>query len=184
MAINKEQLEINVNLHALEPNFFNSELYYVIASDEKTFRFVNWDEKPQDGEQRFYCFLTEEELYIPAGDIKLEESYVLREESIYPEISGVDDMVKLIEQVRRDSVAKGIRCFTNDSIESLYNQLKEKYSSLEKHMVTSDQGQHLLLLLDDIEISVSANMVYFRNKTAVNESHYKNVKEEQQEQSA
>jgi hypothetical protein len=181
MSIDKKQLEINVNLFALEPNFLNYELHYVIASDEKTFRFANWDDEPKSGEKKYYCFLTEEPLQIPAGDIKLEESYVLKEEPVYPVAATLDDFVTIIEQVKKDSTGKAVRQFTNDAIDIISEQLKQKYKDVEKHVVTSDQAQHVLILVDEIEISISATMLYFRNKTAISDSHYQHVKEEQKE---
>ena len=58
MNIDTKQLEINVNLHSLQPGFLNAELHYIIAASENTFRFANRDEEPKKGEQKFYCFLT------------------------------------------------------------------------------------------------------------------------------
>lgn len=180
MSIDKKQLEINVNLHALQPNFLNYELHYVIAENENSFRFATWDEKPKEGEQKFYFFLTEQELFIPAGNITLEESYVLKEEPIYPCVRSFDDFVSTVEKVKKDGVAKCIKCFGDEETDSIKNKLQEKYGKIEKHIVTSSQGQHMLLVFDDIEISISATMVYFRHKTPFNESHYQHVKEEQQ----
>ena len=62
MRINVSLLEINVNLHALQPDFLNSELYYVIAQSENSFRFAAWNEEPSADEEKFYCFLTEKEM--------------------------------------------------------------------------------------------------------------------------
>ncbi|MCW3105564.1 MAG: hypothetical protein JWQ09_70 [Segetibacter sp.] len=180
MSIDKKQLEINVNLYSLEPNFLNYELHYVIADSENSFRFATWDEKPKAGEEKFYFFLTDEELHIPAGNITLEESYVLTEEPVYQCVTSYEDFISAIEKVQKDGVAKCIRCFSNEDIDAIKNKLEEKYGTIEKHLVTSSQGQHLLLVFDDIEISISATMVYFRHKTPFNESHYKHVKEEKE----
>ena len=180
MAIDKKQLEINVNLYSLQPNFLNYELHYVVAESENAFRFATWDEQPKAGEQKFYFFLTEEELHIPAGNITLEQSYVLKEEPVYQCVSSYNDFLLAIEKVQKDGVAKGIKCFSDEDTEIIRKQLEEKFGQIEKHLVKSSQGQHLLLVFDHIEISISATMVYFRHKTPFNESHYQHVKEEKQ----
>src|SRR5437763_9773794 len=125
MNIDKKQLEINVNLHSLQPDFLNYELHYVIASNENSFRFVNWDEEPKTGEQKFYCFLAEQELFIPAGNILLKESYVLKEEPLYPLIFNYSDFVSAIDTVQQTSVAKFIRRFSNNEIGIIKNALEK-----------------------------------------------------------
>lgn len=180
MSIDTKQLEINVNLYTLEPDFLNYELHYVIASSENNFRFATWDEMPGTGEKKFYFFLTEQPLHIPAGNITLEQSYVLKEEPIYQCVSSFDDFVIAIEKVKKDGVGKSIRCFSNEDTDTIKNKLQEKYGSIEKHLVTSSQGQHLLLVFEAIEISISATMVYFRHKTPFNASHYQHVQEEKE----
>ncbi|MDB5247551.1 MAG: hypothetical protein JWQ40_1945 [Segetibacter sp.] len=181
MSLNLDQLEINVNLHALQPGFLNSELHYIIAESENSFRFVNWNEEPGSNEEKFYCYLTEEELLIPAGNIQLKESYVLKQEAIYPIVTNHIDFANAIECIKSDGVCKRIRRFSAEDIDVIKGELEEKYGPIEKHVVTSRQGQHLLLLVEHVEISISANMVYFRHKTPFNESHYEHVKEEQRE---
>ncbi len=178
MNINVKQLEINVNLHSLQPDFLNYELHYIIASGENTFRFVNWDKEPKTGEQKFYCFLVEQELFIPAGNILLKESYVLKEEPIYPFVSNYIDFVSAIEAVQKTGVAKFIRRFSDNEIDTIKNGLEKKFDAIGEHIVTSSQGQHLLMITEDIEISISATMVHFRRKAEFSESHYHNVKEE------
>ena len=180
MNIDKKQLELNVNLYSLRPEFLNYELHYVIAENENNFRFATWNEQPKVGEQKFYFFLTHDQLHIPAGNISLEESYVLKEEPIYQCVSSYEDFLLAIEKVKTDGVAKCIKCFSNDDTDNIRTELEEKFGNIEKHLVKSSQGQHLLLVFDDFEISISATMVYFRRKTPFNESHYKNVKEEKE----
>jgi hypothetical protein len=182
MTIDKQQLEMNVNLYSLKPGFLNYELHYVIASSENTFRFANWDEAPGDDETKFYFFLTDQELFIPAGNITLRQSYVLQERPVYQCVTGYEDFVTAIEKVKEDGIWKSIRCFSESQTDAIKAQLQERYGSIEKHLVTSSQGQHLLLVFDDIEISISATMVYFRSKTPINEQHYQHVEEEKQEQ--
>jgi hypothetical protein len=46
MNIDLQQLELNVNFHAVQPGFLDLELHYIIAEDANTFRFVDWDELP------------------------------------------------------------------------------------------------------------------------------------------
>ncbi len=178
MSIDKTQLEINVNLFSLKPEFLNYELHYVIAESENSFRFASWDEEPGPGEQKFYFFLTENELFIPAGNITLEESYVLKEEPIYPCVSSNKDFIAAIEKVRESGVAKCVKCFSNADTDNIKEQLEDKFGKIEKHLVKSSQGQHLLLVFEQFEISISATMVYFRWKTPFNATHYENVKEE------
>lgn len=178
MSIDIKQLEINVNLHCLQPNFINLELHYVVASSENAFRFVEWNEEPGSGEKKFYCFLTENELFIPAGNISLKESYVLTEEPAYPLLSNADDFATMIDKVPYEGVGKGIRKFANEDIDNIKDKLCDKYGDCEKHVITSSEAQHCLFLIKDIEISMSATMVYFRRKTQFSESHYNTVKEE------
>lgn len=179
MSIDIDQLEMNVNLHALQPDFLNSELYYVIAQNENSFRFAAWDEEPETDEEKFYCFLTEQELLIPAGNILLKESYVLREDSLYPPASNYIDFIEAVETLEDAGVAKRVRQFYDEDIDEIKEGLEEKYGTVEKHLVTSRQGRHLLFLIKDVEISISATMVYFRYKTPYNDSHYRHVKEEE-----
>ncbi len=179
MSIDKKQLEINVNLYSLKPDFLNYELHYVIAENENSFRFAKWYEAPNDGEQKFYCFLTEQQLFIPAGNITLEESYVVKEEPVYPCVSSYTDFFSAIEKVQKEGVAKCIKCFNDEDTETIKKHLEEKYGVIKKHLVKSTEAQHLLLVFDHIEISISATMVYFRHKTPFNESHYKHVKEDE-----
>lgn len=182
MSIDKKQLEINVNLHTLQPDFLNYELHYVIAESENCFRFATWDEQPKPGEEKFYFFLTEDELHIPAGNITLEESYVLKEKPIYPCVSSYKDFIIAIEKVQKEGVAKCIKCFSDEDTDLIRQQLEEEFGNIEKHLVRSSQGQHLLLVFDQVEISISATMVYFRHKSPINESHYQHVKEEKEGQ--
>jgi len=178
MNIDIKQLEINVNLHSLQPGFLNYELHYIIASNENNFRFVNWNEEPQAGEQKFYCFLAEKEFLIPTGNIVLKEHYVLKEEPVYPLISNADDFIAVIETLPKTVIYKCIRKFFDDDVHTIYDDLEGKYGKVEKHLVTSSQGQHLILVLDSVEISISATMVYFRHKAPFSESHYHSIQEE------
>lgn len=181
MSIDTTQLEVNVNLHTLKPEFYNYELHYVIAQNENAFRFANWNDEPQPGEQKFYFFRMQQPLFIPAGNITVDESYVLHEEPIYPCVSSYNDFVEAIEKVKNDGVAKCIKCFNNDETDTIRTQLADKYGTIEKHVVTSSQGQHLLFVFDSIEISISATMVYFRHKTPFSGNHYEHIKEEERE---
>jgi|GEM_PF-3583251 len=178
MNIDKKQLEINVNLHSLQPGFLNYELHYVIASNENNFRFVNWNEDPKPGEQKFYCFLVEKEILIPAGNVRLKESYVLKEEPVYHLVSNFNDFIEAIETLPKTGVCKCIRRFFDEDINNIQIGLEERYGMAEKHVVTSPQSQHLILVLDSVEISISATMVYFRYKAPFSESHYHSMEEE------
>ena len=180
MSIDIRQLEINVNLHSLQPGFLNYELHYVIASNENNFRFANWNEAPASGEQKFYCFLIKKELFIPAGNVLLKESYALKEEPVYSLVSNPKDFIEAIETLQENTVCKCIRRFFDDDISIIQTGLEERYGMVEKHLVTSPQGQHLILVLDSVEISISATMVYFRHKAPFSESHYHNIQEEQE----
>src|SRR5947209_5847138 len=164
MNIDIEQLEMNVNLHAMKPDFLNSELYYIIAQNENVFRFAEWDEEPATDEEKFYCFLTEQELLVPAGNVLLKESYILRENPIYPVAANYADFAEIIKSLSANTAAKCVRRFYDEDIDAIKEGLQEKYGTVEKHMVTSRQGRHLLFLMDDFEISISATMVYFRYK--------------------
>src|SRR5205823_7398992 len=104
MNINLEQLEINVNLHSLQPGFLNSEVHYIIASSVNNFRFAAWDEMPGKHEQKFYCFLMERKLFIPAGNIVLKESYVLTDKPIYPLASSYSDFAEALEKTKDSGI--------------------------------------------------------------------------------
>src|SRR5688572_960033 len=122
--MNIKQLEINVNLHCLKPDFLNYELHYVIASDENHYRFAAWDELPNSDEQKFYCFRMEKTLYIPAGNITLNPSYVLKEKPVYPLLTSFEDFVPVIESLGSSGVAKCIKRFTSESIDAIKNSLE------------------------------------------------------------
>src|SRR5438045_2772295 len=144
MSINLEQLEMNVNLHAMHPDFLNSELYYVIAQSENIFRFAEWHEEPGPKEERFYCFLTEQQLLVPAGNVLLKESYVLRDYPLYDVVTSYADFAKIIETLPHNTAAKCVREFYDADIDMIKEGLEEKYGVVEKHLVTSRQGRHLL----------------------------------------
>jgi hypothetical protein len=177
MNIDLKHLEINVNFHSLQPGFLNSELHYIIASDENAFRFSDWDEEPAVNEQKFYCFLMEKELFIPAGNIILKESYVLKEEPIYPLLSNYEDFISPIETTKQNRIGKYIRSFSDEDIATIKNDLQEKYGEVETHVVASSEAQHQLFVVNDIEMSISDTMVYFRMKAPFSESHYQHAKE-------
>jgi hypothetical protein len=178
MNIDTKQLEINVNLYALQPDFLNLELHYVLATNENTFRFALWDEEPQAGEERFYCFLTDQELVIPAGNIVLKESYALQQEPVYPVLRNASDFCQMLSTLEEKGVAKGIRQFKTEDLETIQKGLQEICGSVALHVVTSSQAQHRLMIVDDNEISISATMVYFRRKAPFAEDHYHHVKED------
>lgn len=169
MSIDKKQLELNVNIYALKPDFLNHELHYVFVSEDKTFRFGVWNDEPSNGEKKYYCFLTEDELALPEQGITLKESYVLKEEAIYPVAANADDFIFLIEQIKKGSTAKAIRGFSNDAIDEIADALKQKDLTVDKHVVTSKEGQHVLLIINnEIEASISATMIYFRLRPPFN----------------
>jgi hypothetical protein len=176
-SINLQQLEMNVNLHSLQPNFLNRELHYVIASDENTFRFVELNEQPNVDEQRFYCFLTDKSLTIPAGDIKLNRSYVLDTKAAYPVLSASADFLPFINCIE-DCTAKAIRNFSDADIKTIQQELKKQYGSAEMHLIKSPEFEHLLLILPQVEISISATMVYFKQKFPETSEHYNHLQEE------
>ena len=173
---------MNVNLHALQPNFLNRELHYVIASSENNFRFAELDEQPAAGEEKFYCFLVDKELTIPAGNVTVKESYVLSTEPAYPVARKAEDFISIIDCIGDNCTSKAVRNFTDEEIEGIYQALKQKYVEVEKHLVKSPEFQHLLFVLPQVEISISATMVYFKEKMQITEQHYEKLKEEKAEQ--
>jgi hypothetical protein len=178
MNIDLKQLEINVNFHALQADFLNLELHYIIAENENTFRFVDWDKLPNANEQKFYCFLQQKEILIPGGNVALKESYVVTQEPIYPLISDCKDFVSVIETVQKNKVAKGIRRFSNEDLITIKNDLNDEFETVETHVVASPKLQHHIFVVNDTEISVAPTMVYFRIKAPFAESHYHHVKED------
>jgi len=163
MHIDTNQLELNFNIHARQPNFLNSELHYIAAKNENDFKFVDWREEPCADEQKYYCFLVEKELFIPSRNITLKESYVLQNEPIYPIAANAEDFINTIESIPKMGSVKRIRNFTRGEIENIENSLSEKYGKIDTHVVTSDEGQHMLLKVKNIDISISSTMVYFRD---------------------
>jgi len=163
MNLDTKQLELNFNLHALQPNFLNLELHYIIAKSENDFRFAEWNEPAGENEKKFYCFLVDKELFIPAGNITIKESYVLEEESIYPTASNASDFINTINTCPEKCSAKRVRRFTSDEIENIKEGLRAKFGHLDAHVVKSAEGEHLLLKVDGVDISISATMVYFRD---------------------
>lgn len=176
--INLHQLEINVNLHALQPNFLNRELHYVIASDENTFRFVELYEQPNADEQRFYCFLSDKPLTIPAGDIKLNRSYILDTKPAYPVLKTALDFIPIIDCIDDDCTAKAIRNFSDEYIKAIQQELQQQYGAAEMHLIKSPEFEHLLLILPQVEISISATMVYFKQRFSETSEHYNHLKQE------
>jgi hypothetical protein len=183
MNIDLTQLERNVNLHALQPGFLNRELHYVIAADENNFRFAAQEDQAKDNEQKFFCFLTDKQITIPAGNITLNECYVLTTKPPYEVVSNAADFFRFIDCIGEHCAAKAIRNFSEDSIESIYNGLKQRYGSAEMHVISSPEFQHLLIILPQVEISVSATMVYFKEKAPLTSGHYQHLEEEKAEQS-
>ncbi len=177
MNIDLKSLEINVNFYALQPDFLNLELHYIIAENESTFRFVDWNESPKKNEQKFYCFLKEKTIFIPAGKITLKESYVVTPEPVYPFITDCKDFITVFETVRKNKVAKGIRRFVNRELETIKADLQKEFEKVETHIVTSPKLQHHIFVVNDIEVSVAPTMVYFCIKAPFAESHYQHAKE-------
>src|SRR5581483_8440689 len=165
MNIDLKQLEINVNFHALQHDFLNLELHYIIAENENTFRFVEWDTLPNSNEEKFYCFLKEKEIFIPAGNVNLKESYVITREPIYPLIESCKDFISVFEAVEKNKVAKGIRRFSIEELESIKADLQKEFERVETHSVASVELNHHIFVVNDIEISVAPTMVYFRIKS-------------------
>jgi len=178
MNIDLKQLEVNVNLHALQPDFLNLELHYVIAENENTFRFAGWSELPKENEQKLYCFLKEKEFKIPAGNIVLKESYVITKEPIYPLIANGKDFISVFKTVQKNKVAKGIRRFSSEDIETIKENLQKEFETVETHIVASPQLKHHIFVVNDVEVSVAPTMVYFRVKAPFSESHYQDAKED------
>jgi len=178
MNIDLKQLEVNVNLHALQPDFLNLELHYVIAENENTFRFSDWNELPKENEEKFYCFLKEKEFKIPAGNVVLKESYVVTKEPIYPLIADVKDFISVFKTVQKNKVAKAIRRFSVEDLDTIKKDLQKEFKTVETHVVASPQLQHHIFIVNDIEVSVAPTMVYFRIKAPFSESHYHNAKED------
>ena len=178
MNIDLQQLERNVNLHSLQPGFLNRELHYVIASDENNFRFAALEEQPGSNEQKFYCYLVDKPITIPAGNVILPKSYSLDSNPIYDVIERAEDFFFFIDCIGKNCPAKAIRGFDDGSIDNIYDILKHRYGNVEKHLVTSPEFQHLLFILPQVEISVSATMIYFKQRLPLTSEHYEHLKAE------
>ena len=178
MKTDLKQLEINVNMHAVQPDFLNLELHYVIAENENQFRFADWKEIPNEEEEKFYCFLQDKELLIPAGNIALKESYVVTREPVYPQITTCKDFISAIDTVKKSKVAKAIRRFSNEDLAAIKHDLQQEFAIVETHVVTSPSLQHHIFVVGDVEISVAPTMVYFRMKAPFSDSHYQDASHE------
>ena len=178
MNIDLKQLERNVNLHSLQPGFLNRELHYIIASDENHFRFVELEDEAGNNEQKFFCFLTDKEITIPAGNITLKKSYVLDTNPAYEVLKDATDFFPFVDCIGTNCTGKAIRQFSDGAIESIFNSLKQRYSTAEQHLVASPEFQHLLIILPQVEISISATMVYFKQRMPVTSEHYEHLKAE------
>jgi hypothetical protein len=178
MNIDIQQLEINVNMHAMQPDFRNLELQYIIAENENIFRFTDWQVQPNANEQKFYAFLQENELLIPAGNVVLKESYSLTSEPIYPVIKDCKDFLQIINNVRKNGIGKAVRHFSMEDLETIKKDLEDEFETVETHVVTSSKLQHHIFVVDNVEISVAPTMVYFRLKAPFSEKHYQQAKED------
>jgi len=75
-------------------------------------------------------------------------------------------------------VAKGIRRFSSEDIETIKENLQKEFETVETHIVASPQLQHHIFVVNDVEVSVAPTMVYFRVKAPFSESHYQDAKED------
>lgn len=175
MTIQLDQLQTVVNLHALHPDFYNSELHYVLAKSELDFRFAQWNDAPEPNERLFYCCLTNETMLIPAGRITLTQGFRLYTTAPYPTIQNSAELQSIIQQVNSTATTKAIRNFDIEMIAAMAEELKIHFNEVHLHQVASYEGQHTLLLVNDVEISIAKNMIYFINKTPFAEAHYNNI---------
>jgi hypothetical protein len=178
MAIDLQRLQLNVNLLSLQPGFKNQELQYIIATDDQNFRLADWRDEPGEGETKFYCFLLQKDLFLPQGNIVLKQSYVVSEQPMYPVIQTAEDFITMIRSIEECHACKGIRQFEVNAVDAIVSELRNTFDNVQKHLVQSDEAQHLVLVIRDVETSISANMVYFRQKAPFSEVHYEHVSEE------
>ena len=61
-------------------------------------------------------------------------------------------------------MAKGIRRFSEEELETIKGDLQKEFETVETHFVASPELQHHIFIVNDIEISVAPTMVYFRIK--------------------
>ena len=172
MNIDIQQLTVNVNQYAMQPDFLNLELHYVMAKSADLFRFTDWQDNPGVNEQKFYCFLQDKTLTMPAEGVVLKESYVLTEQPIYPVIKDCKDFLQTIKMVQQNNVGKGIRHFLMKDLETIKKDLEDEFEKVETHVVASPKLQHHIFVVENVEISVAPTMVYFRLKAPFSEHHY------------
>jgi hypothetical protein len=100
------------------------------------------------------------------------------DQPVYPIIPDYEGFKDMIERVPEEhGVAKGIRKFSIEQVDEIKDKLCNEYGDCEKHLVSSKEAQHLLFVVKNVEISISATMVYFRYKSPISDTHYNNVKE-------
>ncbi|HEX6914427.1 MAG TPA: hypothetical protein VF145_04260 [Chitinophagaceae bacterium] len=178
MDINLRKLEENVNLHTLQPGFLNRELYYVIALDPQHFRFVEPEEEAGEGEMKLFCYLSDREILIPAGNIILKKSYVVTPAPPFEIIRKAEDFYRFIDCIGENCVGKAIRGFSEEALGGIAAALKQRYGNADQHIVTSPEFSHLLFILPEAEISISSTMVYFKQRLPVTTAHYQHLEEE------
>jgi hypothetical protein len=116
-------------------------------------------------------------IYLP-GDFVLGQSYVLKEEPVYPLIKTTDDFVEMINELPKQGVAKGIRRFSAEDVDAIRADLCKAFGDCEKHLVKSAENQHMLFAMNNIDISISATMVYFRYRNQFIEPAHTQLPEE------
>ncbi len=133
-----------------------------------------WMSRRRD-EEKLYCFLTEKDLLIPAGNILVKESYEVTRKPIYPVVSDCKDFLTAIEAARQSKAAKAIRHFGDKELEKIKADLEKEFDTVETHVVASPELKHHLFVVDDVEISVAPTMVYVRLKAPFSEHHYQSA---------
>ena len=81
----------------------------------------------------------------------------------------------MMSMVKTNNPAKAVRAFSAEQLELMKDDLAKEFTKVETHVVASPNLQHHILVVDNIEISVSPTMVYLRAKAPFSESHYKSA---------
>lgn len=158
MNISKIQNEFNKL--SLAPNFNRAELHHIIAYDNGSFIFVDWDYTAKTNEKKFFCLLVDKEFNIPGFNHVWDKSYELREKNIYQPISNSSHLILAINKQGTQKLRKYSREFSIDAVQQIRDELKSKYSDLKSYFSLCMQGQIYVIEVAGIFISITFSMVY------------------------
>lgn len=161
MNIDKIQQEFNE--FSLAPNFNRADLHYIKVDDKDSFQFSYWNDKLQTNQKRFYCFLTDRDFTMEGWNLTWPKSYVLYVSPIYPIVVNSEDFVEQLRNIKADEIIKCVRQFSEDDINTIRDELKQKFTGLESNFSFTMQGILRVFKIEEKYIVITFSMVYFAN---------------------